>query len=506
MRPRTVRVALWTAALLGLAACNGSIAPLEQPLAPGQFVANGARLVVAPGDLQQLADTVHWLAGHQVDVAVPPQPIAGTLLTRSAFVATIKLGSAKADWTDTGSLVVQIGIGKVGISVIAAESGAPGCAVAWKAKSGLMKAEVSLTKDQDGPKAVLVAPPSVAFDQGGLSAVDACAAALPKEAWNLIDAQVTEALRAGLAQRVGAAATQVLRTALPPTAEVSGQIAVGGHYAAAKTLRVDSRFSALQPKVVSRELGFGEAILDVGIAVDLDACAVDVAPPSAAASAKLQPAEAPPSKAVLRRAIALDGALLQRMAWAWVRSGDWCRESGHPLEGLSTAAWPAKLVAQLAPWVDGAPTRARLWPHASPAVGVTDSPSGPLLTWTLQDATLELVASLGGADAVVLAIRGQLHGQFKPIVTQGGRLALAAVSASSVAAVVSSPLFGEQGIAAVASGSGLDELVSAAVRGIFEPAKVLPLEAMLPLGSVVTGVSRGGDGLWIWIDGGVSPP
>jgi hypothetical protein len=89
----------------------------------------------------------------------------------------------------------------------------------------------------------------------------------------------------------------------------------------------------------------------------------------------------------------------------------------------------------------------------------------------------------------------------RPAVTSAGKVQLLFAHAAMDSAVVSSPLLGD----AVAAGATerLAQLVGAAIQGISEPAAVLPLEGLLPSGTVVTSVSRAGDSLWLWLDGGL---
>lgn len=132
-----------------------------------------------------------------------------------------------------------------------------------------------------------------------------------------------------------------------------------------------------------------------------------------------------------------------------------------------------------------------------------DWQDAPALHWTIADASLEIIAPVGGAEAVVLTLRGRLRGVLRPTIGSGGKVQLVNVQSAMDSAVVSSPMLGD----AVAAGGSerLAQLVHFAVKGISEPAAVLPLEAALPPGTVATSVTRTGQSLWLWLDGGLQP-
>jgi hypothetical protein len=203
----------------------------------------------------------------------------------------------------------------------------------------------------------------------------------------------------------------------------------------------------------------------------------------------------------LRRGLNLDAALIAHLGWAWVRAGGWCRQAPLSTAAPISVEWLQEIAPDLAQWLDSAPTAVRLWPHASAEWSVVDWQENPALEWTFSDATLEIVAPVGGAEAVVLTLRGRLRGVLRPSVTSAGKVQLLFAHAAMDSAVVSSPLLGD----AVTAGATerLAQLVSAAIQGISEPAAVLPLEGLLPSGTVVTAVSRAGDNLWLWLDGGL---
>lgn len=498
---RWAALALLTA--LAAPACKSALAPLDQPLPAEARIAGGVQMVAATADSAQLGETIRLVAGQHVNVATAPQPIDGADATLSAFTTSLYVESAKAEWLDSGQLRVVAKIAPIDLPLTAVAAKSATCGMTCKASGITVKAMAQLSRTGGSVAAVLSQAPTVEFKQMALLAPDGCLEALGPEAPKAAEAAVRTALATPLAGRFGSTLVQALQTLVPPSLAVQGQLDLSSDPASPQILRLDSAFAPEGAPLIQRQLGFAAAPLDVALTVERAGCAADVAPPPIT-EADLQPGEAPQTPAVIRRAMVVSAPMVARLAWAWLRSGQWCRAGGGGLPLLEQPAWPSSVVPELQPWLESAPTGAQFWPHSGIGVAVVDNAQGPVVAWTLEDATLEIRGRVAGTEAVVLTVRGTFHGELRPVVNPAGKLVLIQQGVTLDSAVVASPLLGEETV--TGSNQGLGRLIDAALTGIFDPPVVLPLDGWLPPGSVVTAVRRGGGSLWLWLDGGLSSP
>ena len=490
---------------LGFGGCGGPLAPLDAPVPDSHRVKAGLRLAMASQDLSQVGATIRVLTGKQIEFAAAPEPIGNLGYQRSALAGTVDIAVVQVKWTAQGSLLVEAQIDKLQLPLSIAKAGAASCALKWLGSGGKGLIGVRLGANSEGQvQAELVDVPKLQWKEAGFAPSETCLAPLGESAAVHTDEAIRQILASAVLPRLSAAALQVLRTVYPAQLAVAGQTTVGHSGASTLKLRLHSAFGGTSgTSLMQVDPSLATAQLDVAVDVDRHPCAVDSAPPQLPALAELQPTQVPDADSILRRGINLDGALVAHLTWAWARAGGWCRQT--PLHGSTQISlqWLQEIAPDLADWLDGAPSAVRLWPHASPQVTVIDWQDTAALHWTINDASLEIIAPVGGAEAVVLTLRGRLRGVLRPTVGSGGKVQLVNVQSAMDSAVVSSPMLGD----AVAAGGSerLAQLVHSAVKGIFEPATVLPLEPLLPTGTVATSVTRTGASLWLWLDGGLQP-
>lgn len=498
-------LAATAAALLAMLGCASPWAPLDAPVPPTHSVSSGLRLAVAGQDLTQFGATIRVLTGKQIEFAAAPEPIGVNGYQRSAVAGTVDVAAVKVSWNSKGSLFVEAEIDKLQLPLSIAKTGAASCALKWQGSGGKGSLSVRLAPATAGQvQAELVDTPKLQWKEAGFAVGDACLAPLGEPAALETDLAIRQILAGALLPRLSAAALHALRTTFPSQLALAGQSSLGQGGGSPLNLRVHSTFDDGNGSgLIQESMGLAVAQLDVAVDVDRHLCAVDIDPPQLVALTKLQPTQVPQGDGVLRRGINLDGALLAHLAWAWARAGGWCRQT--PLHGSTQLSlqWLQEIAPDLADWLDGAPSAVRLWPHASPQISVIDWQDAAALHWTIADASLEIIAPVGGAEAVVLTLRGRLRGVLRPTVGSGGKVQLVNVQSAMDSAVVSSPMLGD----AVAAGGSerLAQVVHFAVKGISEPATVLPLEALLPPGTVATSITRTGTSLWLWLDGGLQP-
>ncbi len=488
----------------GLPACKAELVPLDAPLGAELRIAGGLQLVASPADDAQLGETIRLIAGQHVKIATAPQAIDGLEATVSAFTSSLHIDTTTAEWLDSGQLRIVATVTAIDLPLTAVSAKQPTCGMTCKTTGATVTALAELTPAAGSVSAVLSQAPVVEFSNLTLQSPDGCLDTLGPGAHAAVETVLRNALAAPLAARFGTTLVQALQTVLPASLAVQGQIDLSGNPAQPQWLRLSSGFQSGGAPLVHRELGYAIAPLGVALTVDRAVCAADMPPPPVVDASPLQPADAPLSPAVIRRAMVVRADLLARLAWAWLRSGQWCRQGSGGLPVLEQSAWPSSVVPGLQPWLESAPTAAQFWPHGGIEVAVKDSAQGPVVAWTLADATLEIMGLVGGTEAVVLTVRGAFHGELRPQVTPAGKLALVQQSVTLESAVVASPLLAQETIPA--GSHSLARLVDAALTGIFDPPVVLPLEGWLPPGTVVTGVRRGGSSLWFWLDGGLSSP
>ena len=490
---------------LAVAACASDWKPLAAPIEPAHRVGSGVRIAVAAADAAQLEDLIAVLAGKQLDLAAAATPIAATEHQLSAIAGQLPLGPVAVAWAPDGKLLATATLGKANLALAIGKLGGPACAVAWPIKSGTAQASVAAQVGLGGGVAVVLSEPTAStLTLGAVADSDQCLQGLPVGTKEFVDQQVRQAVHAAWAPLLGAAALKVVRALVPASLVVSGSGPVTGAIAPAAAVRISMAYGQEPgPSVFAAQAGFATAGLQFAIDADRHPCAPDVAPPKVVTAAALAPTASPTAKAVLRRALVVDHAALQHTVWALARAGAWCRQSRWPLAAGVPAGWASATAPALAKWADDAPPVARLWPHTDVEVDLADSPAGPVLQWQFADASLEIVGSVGGVPATLLVLRGHIRGTMRPIITAGTQLTWLPESGSAQSAVVTSPLAGGT---VAANAEPLGKLVAAAIEAIFTPAPVLPLAAVLPAGTVATSVTRAGNALWLWLDGGLAQP
>lgn len=489
--------------------CEQSWAPLQTPLPPDRMVARGLRLAMASADLSQAAETVRILAGKQIDFAAAPQTLPGKTLVLGGFASSLPLVAPQASWLDNGRLQWRVAVPPIDVALALGEPGQPACALHWQAAGAMVTLQAHVIAKTGAPDVALATAPQMDFEQPHLSDSEGCLEELPPEIASFVDSQVRYAVQSAVLPPLGGALVKALRTAIPPSLTTAVQMPLQAGTAAhagtaeSLTLRLQSSYLGGPTPQVERQGAFTVATLQAGMDVDRHACAVDVPPPQTPASVLLKPATVPASAPLLRRALVADAALLDHIGWAWARGGGFCRQGETIAATGLSSQWAAQLVPALAPWLDGGTPQFRLWPHASPQISLTEADGAPLLGWSLADATLEVIAQVGGVDAVVLSIRGRIHGQLRVHAAKGPALQFVHHRGGIDSAVVSSPLRADA--AATPSAAALTQLVDAALQGMPGSAAVLPLTGLLPSGTVVTSVDRVGQDLWLWLDGGLQP-
>jgi len=491
------RASPWWVALAAVAACSGWEA-LPAPLVSDEAVQDGVRVAVAPADGAALAGAVAALTGKQVDLAAAATVVAGQMV--AAVGAQLPVGALAAGWKPDGSLRIEATITSQPVVLALGPAGAPACVVAWTIKSATCEVRVEARRGADGKlSAVLAAPPATHVQFAEPTAGEACAKALPAGAVDALQHHVRAALHAAWAPGLQSAALNALRTFAPPGLAAAARAQPGPEFAPAKvSLGLD--YAAGSASAFAMEGPYAVAGLALAALADRHPCAVDVAPPAGAVPLQLAPAALPVVKAVARRALVIDRSAAQRAVWAIARAGGWCRESSTDLGGRVAAGWAAQTSPALAGWVDDEPPSVRLWPHSSPTVEFVDGALGPEIEWQIADGTMEFISAVGGVPAVVLTVRGRVRGTLRPTVVAASAIALVAAGGSVDSAVVSSPLAGG---AVAANAAPLAALVKAGVEGLFQPPPTLPASAVLPPGSAITAVGRAGQGLWLWLDGGL---
>lgn len=499
MTPRWVAVAM-----VGVvAACQSPWSPLTSPLPADRMVPRGLRVAIARDDLGQMAETIRVLAGKQVEFAAPPHVLPGSGLVLGGYGSKLLLADPKASWLDDGQLQWQVAVPPMDVALALGQPNQPACAVHWQAAGATATLQAHVVAKTGRADVALTSQPVVAFDQPHLHDSAGCLEALPPGVVAAVEGHVRQTVQDALVPPLGGAVVKALRTAIPPSLAVSGQVPLGDGASGAGQLRLQTAFLGGASPQVERQGTLAVAPLVVAADADRAACAVDVPPPQAVASLLVKPAVVPSSAPLLRRALVVDAAWLDQLGWLWARAGGFCRRGTTTAATALDSQWAAGLAPALAPWLDNTPPRFRLWPHASPVIDLAEDHGVPLLGWTLADATLEVIADVGGVEAVVLAIRGRIHGQWRVVAGKGSSLQLIHHSGGIDSALVSSPLRSD--LAVTAPAAALTQLVDAALQGMLEPAASLSLEGWLPAGTVITATAQTGQDLWLWLDGGLQP-
>jgi len=501
----------WPSATIALAltltACSDKpLLPLAAPLTVEHTVAGAVRVVLVDGDLASLAETIRVKAGKTVEIAAAPWPLPGASgQTLGALAGSISSSPGTAVWTDDRHLRLTYPMGKQAVPLSIGAPGGAACAFSWSASAGSLAIELEVRRSAQGlATASLASEPSTVWQQAQFIDAETCLAQVNPSAPAQVRAHVESEVRAALVSRFAGAALHALNAVFAPGLERDGRVTAPTRWGDAIETRISIEYkqlSAQDPAAIARHEGVHAwAELSLGLEVDRAACAMDLPPPKIA-STPLPPQApvAPGASAFLRRAIVIDRSAIAHVAWAMARSGALCQET--PTSAPIEAAWAGAAVPALGEWIEGGPTGARFWPGGSDAPHFVDSADGPTIEWGLSNATLEIVGRVAGTEMVVLSISGHFRVLVGPVVASGTGLGLVFLSASRDATIVSSPLFGDD---LKFTDAAVDSLVDAALRGIFSTLPVLPLSAALPADTVVTGVSRSADALWLWLEGGMA--
>lgn len=481
----------------GVACASCAAEPLPSPLSASRVVQDGIRLWLADSDLAGLAATARALAGSEVPLVTAPYSVPATGGAQLGPLHTaIRLESATAVWQETDRLRFGFQVEAGTLPLALGYPGAAACALSFAWPQTPLVVDLRLGEVGKGPpQATLAAPPQWPSGPFELDDPQGCLQGLSAQSVEALQTEVWQEVRGAAAGRATVGAAGAVQALL------DGPWPLASRFVGAGTP------TDWQIEPMPRGLGSSAAFVAgppdqhfARLALGADAarhpCAPDVPPPALAVEWPTYPAAPPAGAAVARRGLALHAAGLAHLGWVALRSGLLCRSSGSWGEPLGEG-WATPIAPALQAWVDGPPKAARLWPGATPVVEVVDGALGAELSWRLDDATLEVVASVAGEEAVVLAVRGQLRIRTKVVGLAAG-LRLEPVGVTLESATVSSPLFGE----ALPPGSSGDvrALVQAAVTGLVAELPAFPLTAILPPGTTLTGTARGGNALWLWLD------
>ncbi len=483
--------------------CALPLTPLSTPVASSHVVVGGAHIVIADNDLPALVQTIRTRAGSQVPLETAPWPITGLGDAELAsFSSTISINSGVATWLPDGRLQLEFALAPLNQLMAVTTSGQATCSMAWQAAGGTLHVIVQTGRQANGSAGpTLDAEPTLTLVQAAVVDTKGCLQG-DAAATAAVAAHFAELLGNALGPRYGQAAVAALRATFPASLEVQGQLGVASRWSELLTVRISNTYQASAPsstQLIAHQGTRAVAHLDVGLDLDHSACAVDVPPPQQPAN-PLPPdvPNLPSEQAFLRRALVVDEAALAHVGWAIARSGMLCQDTHGPLTGLG-ANWSEQAFASLTPWLQGPPTGTRFWPQSSPELRMVDTPTGPALEVHLSQALLEIVAPVAGTDFVVLRIRGGFRIAVQAVAMAGSTIGWQYLSTQVESTVVTSP-FAIGGTDQTSA--GLPAVVDAALAGIIQTAPVLPMAALLPPGTVMTGVARSGHGLWLWLDGG----
>jgi len=501
MRGAARFLGLVAATALASTACNG-LAPLKAPIAADRTVTGAAHIVLSNGDLGQLAEAIRLSAGKSVDAPVAPLTVPGTGGAKLA-ATTLAVDVAKGE-ASLGKL------GRVGFSYPLAAApttvellGPTGssCTMGVDALSGAVAVALRFARSPDGAARVILADAPVFTLQGGeLQDQTGCLAKAPPGAADAVAVHLRAALRTALEGSYVATARAVLKVVLPVDAELAG-VAPAGPDNGPK-IRLLSAYASPSGSIteagslLEHNGNFASAALSVGLDVARHPCAIDVPPPGVPALPLT--VTTPPSPAgsfLLRRAVVVDRALLAHLTWVAQRAGLFCRRVRLGDDVGAGSGWAAAVLPALAGWVDGPPTRARLWPGEAATMQLFDRTGGAGIRLRLPAATLEVAAQVAGVEAVVLTVHGtivlELHIANGPL--DGAGLVLD--SAAMANAVVRSPLLGSAAPAPSALVEPLGKLLTATIGGA--------LAGLSPpgfQGASVVASSRVGGRLWLWLE------
>lgn len=490
-------------------ACTGQPTPLTQPLAPQAILPSSLHVALLDADLPALAETVRLAAGKSLQIQAPAWQLPSAPTTTLApFAWPLTVTQTTLAWQTPTRLRLRMQLAETTGDLSVDLQGQAACAVKWHAHGGLALLDVEIVRPAEGGIAIqpilpsdLKNPSDVTWQNPQLVDVGACLTIQPAEVAVTVAKHVQVELAAQLRQKLGDALIPQLQTIFFAGLEQSGRLPV-----AVGNPPIEARFSvAYHPQdnlVVAHAGALGQAHLDVGLEVDRDPCAVDVPMPQANSSPLAQPPP-PPGQAFLRRALVLDAALVQRLAWMAARAGTLCRTAPANFGTALTPGWAADVLPQLDEWIEGAPASARFWPRSSPTTQLIDTPGGPGVEWTVEDAQLEIIARIADTELVVLTMTGSFRATLLPHLQGTSLLGFELATVERLSTHQSSPLLGDL---AVPSEAALSALCESVLQGIFAGRAVLPLVGLspgpLPPGTVLTRVDHSGDALWLWLEGG----
>lgn len=495
------------------AACVGQPKPLVAPLSADHTLPAGLRVVLLDSDLPALAQTAALSLAKQSSVpldawTIAPLPQSATL---EAGVWPLAISQLKLAWTPEHRLRATFAVPAISGLVSVALADQASCPLTWSAASGQAAVELEVLRSSTGQATVQRHPPgdelSVTWQSPQLTEAGNCFASLAADAPKLVSAHLALAVGDALTQAVAAALVPPVRAVFASSLEVSGRLPVSHAHGQELEARVDLAFAPATPgapSLVGHAGGLTTAAAAVGVDVDRHPCAVDLPIPSAVVAPLALP---PPhtSPAFLRRALVVDAAMIQRLAWLSHRAGFLCASAStnSDLGAALAPGWAADVLPELEPWLDGPPVDARFWPGPPPQTRLLDTPAGPGIEWSAEGATLEIVARMAHTDVVVLTMTGSFRAILLPQLLSNHTLEFQVVTVERLSTHQSSPVLGDLNAPSEAQ---LSHLCSVAMQGIFANRAVLPLLGLepspLPAGTVLSRIDRTGDALWLWLEGG----
>lgn len=505
MRRAPVRgLAARTLCGLLLAACTGQPLPLLAPLPANTALVGGLRVALLDSDLPALAETMRLAAGKVQAVAAEPWPVPAAGAQVAALAGNVAVEKAELAWVDAAHLRLSAHLQKPSLTLSVTPKDQAACPLSWQADGATVAVQAEVQSAPGGGIAIIAgAPLAVAWQGAGLSDTQSCFAALPAGAAQAVDQHVRAEILNDVGVHLGDALVSSLHAVFAPSLAQSGRV-VAASTPASVEARFDVQFRDTDGHVAVHAGNLARAELAVAVDADRHPCAVD-APLTTAVIAPLA-APAPPSgQAFQRRALVLDGSVVQRLAWLAARAGALCARTAEALAAVPPG-WAADILPQLDPWIEGPPASARFWPGSSPVTRLIDAADGPAIEWTLDEAVLEITARIADTELTVLRVTGGFRATLVPHLIGSHALGFRLAVVERLSTRQSSPLLGDF---STPSETALSALCAAALRGIFESHAVLPLLGLspgpLPAGTVITRVERSGDALWVWLDGGNAP-
>jgi len=494
--------------LICAVACNEALAPLSAPLPATHQLGQALHLVVTEADLQELAEYVRLSPGNKtVEVPVPPLEVPGTgggALAATQLHAEVQSGSATFEANGEISLLWTVSFGPTPLSLDSA--GGAQCSLTWSVDHGDLSTRLRFARDSQGVASVTLAKASdLVLANAKLADTDNCLSNAAPGAGSAISKHLASAAAAAMTSRYEQSAAAAIGALLPVDLEHKGEVElqIEGE---SVVLGVDARFVSAGgdsgSSLLDHKVGYGHVGLEVGLDVQRHNCAADVPPPQST-DGPISPIAPTPAGGTqpLRRALVVERRLLGHFGWAVARSGMLCRRVRAGLEQSLPASWAGDVLSPLSAWVQGGPVGAAFWPGGSPTLKVQELGKDAGIEWRFPDALLELSASMGGLEVVVLRIEGTFRLTTWPLALGPWGVSFEVRSATVDSAVVSSPLLA---VAPKPAEEALEKVVDQALIGIFGGGAGLPLKPTSG-GSKVIGTARDGDHLWVWLVGDVGP-